>query len=50
MCERYFEKAGINKQVKLYTGNAMNIIPTIDAEFDLVFIDVTRKTIATTLI
>lgn len=43
MCERYFEKAGINKQVKLYTGNAMNIIPTIDAEFDLVFIDADKE-------
>ena len=43
MCERYFAKAGINKQVKLYTGNAMNIIPTIDAEFDLVFIDADKE-------
>lgn len=43
MCERYFEKAGINKQVKLYTGNAMDIIPTIDAEFDLVFIDADKE-------
>ncbi len=43
MCERYFEKAGINKQVKLYTGNAMDIIPTIEAEFDLVFIDADKE-------
>ena len=43
MCERYFEKAGINKQVKLYTGNAMDIIPTIDVEFDLVFIDADKE-------
>ena len=43
MCERYFEKAGINKQVKLYTGNAMDIIPTIDLEFDLVFIDADKE-------
>ena len=43
MCERYFEKAGINKQVTLYTGNAIDIIPTIDAEFDLVFIDADKE-------
>ena len=43
MCERYFEKAGISKQVKLHTGNAMDIIPTIDAEFDLVFIDADKE-------
>lgn len=43
MCERYFDKAGISKQVKLYIGNAMDIIPTIDAEFDLVFIDADKE-------
>ena len=43
MCERYFEKAGINKQVKLHTGNAMEIIPTIDTDFDLVFIDADKE-------
>lgn len=43
MCERYFEKAGISKQVKLHTGNAMDIIPTIDAEFELVFIDADKE-------
>ena len=43
ICERYFEKAGISKQVKLYTGNAMDIIPTIDAEFELVFIDADKE-------
>lgn len=43
ICERYFEKAGVSKQVKLYTGNAMDIIPTIDAEFELVFIDADKE-------
>lgn len=43
MCERYFEKAGISKKVKLHNGNAMQIIPTIDAEFDLVFIDADKE-------
>ena len=43
MCERYFEKAGISKQVKLHTGNAIQIIPTINEEFDLVFIDADKE-------
>lgn len=43
MCERYFEKEGISKQVTLHTGNAMDIIPSIDAEFDLVFIDADKE-------
>ena len=43
MCELYFAKAGISKQIKLHTGNAMQIIPTIDAEFDLVFIDADKE-------
>ena len=43
MCERYFEKAGISKQVNLHTGNAMDIIPTIDSDFDLVFIDADKE-------
>ena len=43
MCERYFEKAGISKQVKLHTGNAIDIIPTLDMDFDLVFIDADKE-------
>lgn len=43
MCEHYFKKASISEKVSLHTGNAMNIIPTIDAEFDLVFIDADKE-------
>ena len=43
MCERYFEKAGISKKVKLHNGNAIQIIPNINAEFDLVFIDADKE-------
>lgn len=39
MCERYFEKAKFNHQIKQLVGNALTIIPTIDEIFDLVFID-----------
>jgi len=35
----YFAEAGLEDSVKFYIGNALEIIPTIDATFDLVFID-----------
>jgi caffeoyl-CoA O-methyltransferase len=35
----YFEEAGLTEQVKYYIGNALDIIPTINATLDLVFID-----------
>ncbi|GAB3201683.1 putative O-methyltransferase YrrM [Pontibacter aydingkolensis] len=35
----YFEEAGLSQSIKYYIGNALDIIPTIDAAFDLVFID-----------
>ena len=35
----YFEEAGLSESIKYYIGNALDIIPTIDAVFDLVFID-----------
>lgn len=35
----YFEKAGLTKSIKYYIGNALDIIPTINTTFDLVFID-----------
>jgi caffeoyl-CoA O-methyltransferase len=35
----YFEEAELTEQINYYIGNALEIIPTIDATFDLVFID-----------
>jgi caffeoyl-CoA O-methyltransferase len=35
----YFDEAGLTEQVKYYIGNALDIIPTINATLDLVFID-----------
>jgi len=35
----YFRKAGLTGNIKYYIGNALDIIPTIEATFDLVFID-----------
>jgi caffeoyl-CoA O-methyltransferase len=39
MCQRYFEKAGVADRIKMITGKALEIIPTVDETFDLIFID-----------
>ena len=43
MSSIYFEKAGISKNVVQYVGNALEIIPNIKDEFDLVFIDADKE-------
>ena len=35
----YFEKTSLSSQIILTTGNALDVIPTLDYQFDLVFID-----------
>ncbi len=35
----YFEKAGISNKVQYHIGNAIDIIPTLQGPYDLVFID-----------
>ena len=37
--KKYFTKSTFKNQIQQYVGNAMEIIPSIDAKFDLVFID-----------
>lgn len=37
--KKYFDKSAYKKNIISYTGNAINIIPTIQETFDLVFID-----------
>lgn len=39
MVERYIAKAGMTKKIKQLIGNAVEIIPTLNETFDLVFID-----------
>jgi predicted O-methyltransferase YrrM len=39
LVRKYFENAGIANQVHYHIGNAIDIIPTIEGTFDLVFID-----------
>jgi predicted O-methyltransferase YrrM len=35
----FFIKAGVEKKIRQITGNALEIIPLLDEQFDLVFID-----------
>lgn len=37
--KKYFDKSDYKNQIKQYLGNALDIIPTINNNFDLVFID-----------
>ncbi len=39
MATSYFEKSGFGKQIEMKIGNAMDIVPTLEMDFDLVFID-----------
>ena len=42
-CKKYFNKAGLEKKIKLYIGNALDIIPTLNYKYDIVFIDADKK-------
>jgi len=39
----FFEKAGFKDQIISYFGDALSIIPTLNVEFDLVFIDADKR-------
>lgn len=41
--DKYFEKSGYRNQIKQYFGNALEIIPTLENKFDLVFIDADKS-------
>lgn len=43
MQQRYFNKSGYGEQIIQHVGNALDIIPNLDASFDLVFIDAEKK-------
>ena len=43
LAEKYFKKAGVADNIKMYIGNAMEIIPAINETFDLVFIDADKS-------
>jgi len=37
--QEYFDAAGLTNKIQLHIGNALELVPTIDEAFDLVFID-----------
>ncbi len=39
MVKQYIADAGLTSRIKVYTGNALQVIPSINEKFDLVFID-----------
>lgn len=39
----YFEEAGLTRKIDYRIGDAIHIIPTLDVEFDLVFIDADKE-------
>jgi len=36
---KYIQKSGLQKQINVHFGNALEIIPTLNEKFDLIFID-----------
>jgi predicted O-methyltransferase YrrM len=43
MVNKYFDEAGVKDKIDFRVGNAMNIIPKLNEEFDLVFIDADKE-------
>jgi predicted O-methyltransferase YrrM len=43
LIRKFISKSNLESIIKLYLGNALEIIPTIDILFDLVFIDADKK-------
>ena len=43
MVKKYIAEAGNEKKIKLHIGDALDIIPTLEYDFDLVFIDADKE-------
>lgn len=41
--DKYFKLAGLSDKIKVHTGNALDIIPSLDIKFDMAFIDADKK-------
>lgn len=41
--KKYIAKSGLTDKIKVHWGDALEIIPELDVEFDLVFIDADKK-------
>jgi len=46
MVKYFFKEAGMLDRIHFYKGNALNIIPTFDITFDIIFIDADKKNYA----
>ena len=46
LAKKYFIKSGLDKNINMILGDAQKIIPSINQEFDLVFIDADKKNYA----
>jgi len=44
---RYIKEAGLQEKITLHIGSAVNILPTLKDEFDLVFIDADKENYST---
>jgi len=45
--QKYFDKSAYKSQIKQFVGNALDVIPTLDEKFDLVFIDADKSNYST---
>ena len=43
LVRKYISKSGMERKIKLLMGDALKIIPTLEEEFDLVFIDADKE-------
>lgn len=43
IAKKYVEKSGNSSKIKLITGNALDVIPTLEYTFDIVFIDADKR-------
>ena len=43
LVSKYLNKAGISSQVQQHIGNALEIIPTLDEQWDIVFLDADKS-------
>ena len=41
--KKYFAEAGVESKIKTHIGNALQVIPSIKPEFDMVFIDADKE-------
>jgi predicted O-methyltransferase YrrM len=43
LAQKYFEKAGCQQKIEQHIGAALDVIPNLDEQFDLVFLDADKK-------